>query len=99
MPLYPHAGTFVTAHVHEMAERLNSPCRVLQKMDQEKDGGRIVVTGEYWVEGNDVWFDTLKPLEDESCGVVIRLYEFGGIRGTVCSCSIAMAILSADFAH
>ena len=81
--LYPHRGTFVAAHVHEMAERLNSPCRVLQKMDHEKDGGELIETGGYWVEGNHVWFDTLKPLEDESCGVVIRLYEFGGIRGTV----------------
>lgn len=83
--LYPHEGTFVTAHVHEMAERLNSGCHVLQKMDRDTlhADRKVIDTGGYWVEGNHVWFDTLKPLEDGSHGVVIRLYEFGGIRGKV----------------
>ncbi len=82
--LYPHQGSFVEARVHETAERLNSPCCVAVRTDtSERESQVPALTHGFWVEGNHVWLDTLKPTQDGSPNIVIRLYEFGGLHGLV----------------
>jgi alpha-mannosidase len=78
--LLPHPGDFGDAGVREAAYALNAPLRSV--IGAAAPGRRPATASFVTVEGARAVIDTIKPADDGN-GVVLRLYEAGGGRGTV----------------
>ncbi|WP_172254541.1 alpha-mannosidase [Saccharibacillus deserti] len=78
--LYPHAGSWVSAHTVQAAAALNQELPVVRTTahpgDLSPSMESILFTGEH------VILDTIKPAEDGT-GLIVRMYESAGGRETV----------------
>ncbi|WP_172195366.1 alpha-mannosidase [Saccharibacillus qingshengii] len=78
--LYPHAGSWVSAHTVQAAAALNQELPVVRTTahpgDLSSSMESILFTGEH------VILDTVKPAEDGT-GLIVRMYESVGGRETV----------------
>jgi alpha-mannosidase len=79
--LYPHAGEWLQADTHRMACELNVPLFAVA-LNPEASKRSVDTIGFIRVDQTNVMIDTIKKSEDGSF-VIVRLYEYGGIRGNV----------------
>jgi alpha-mannosidase len=78
--LYPHAGSWLEADTHRMACELNNPMFAVPIDVTAASIGTADTMGFVQVDQANVMIDTLKKSEDGAF-IIIRLYEYGGIRG------------------
>jgi len=70
--LLPHVGGFGAAEVIQPAYMFNTPLVC--------EGGALERTSFLQVSENNLIVETVKPLEDEECGYLLRIYEAEGTR-------------------
>lgn len=79
--LYPHAGGWLAADTHRMACELNTPMFTVP-MEGIVSKDKAHTLGLIKLDQAHIMLDTIKKSEDGS-SMVVRLYEYGGIRGNV----------------
>ncbi|MFB0844234.1 alpha-mannosidase [Paenibacillus oleatilyticus] len=80
--LYPHKNGWLEADTHRQACELNMPLLTVQLAGTTHTDGLPEQLGLFCVDGSHVMIDTVKKAEDDET-FIVRLYEYGGIRGDV----------------